>query len=237
MEIESITGDALMYLLTVMKNTKMQDDKRIIWKGNFQKNEKLNKFLKESGFLNYMRTAEQNLIHSDENIEIQSGRFMQSDIAKYICNFTNEKLNTDKLYSKLLYRMLTELMTNTKDHAYNRKSKNDIQIYLREEYKIVPSKKNKERVLLNIRYVSNKIHILEKLSEKKNNIKEAIAYIKGEHNKYNEFVSTNLDQNEQYFLEENRQEKIKANINNMDNKLDEIIVYLYTGQVPIVHKD
>lgn len=130
MEIESVTGDALMYLLTVMKNTKMQKDKRIIWKGNFPKNDKLEKFLKESGFLNYMRTAEQNLIHSDENIEIQSGRFMQGDIAKYICDFTNDKLNKGKLYSKFLYRMLTELMTNTKDHAYNKKSKFDFCWYI-----------------------------------------------------------------------------------------------------------
>lgn len=130
MQIESITGDALMYLLTVMKNTKMQKEKRIIWKGNFPKNDSLNKFLKKSGFLNYMKTAEQNLIHSDENIEIQSGKFMQGDIAKYICDFTNNKLNTSKLYSKFLYRMLTELMTNTKDHAYNKHSKFDFCWYI-----------------------------------------------------------------------------------------------------------
>lgn len=90
---------------------------------------------------------------------------------------------------------------------------------------------------MNIRYISNKIHILEKLSKKNNNIKEAVSYIKKEHDKYNEFVSTNLDQDEKYFLEQNRLEKIRANINNMDNKLDEIIVYLYTGQVPTIHSE
>ena len=152
------------------------------------------------------------------------------------------KINAYEVITIIIALFVTYYLTERKNDIRKLNDKienicNDIQIYLREEYKIVPSKKNKERVLLNIRYVSNKIHILEKLSEKNNNIKEAIAYIKGEHNKYNEFVSTNLDQNEQYFLEENRQEKIKANINNMDNKLDEIIVYLYTGQVPIVHKD
>lgn len=129
-EVENITGDALMYLLTVMKNTKMQKDRKIIWKGNFPKNEKINKFLKESGFLKYLKTAEENLIHSDENIEIQSGKLMQGDIAKYICKFTNYKLNKDKLYSKFLYRMLTELMTNTKDHAYIKKSNFDFCWYI-----------------------------------------------------------------------------------------------------------
>ena len=29
----------------------------------------------------------------------------------------------------------------------------------------------------------------------------------------------------------------KSIINNIDNKLDEIIVYLYTGQIPIVHSE
>lgn len=129
-EVENITGDALMYLLTVMKNTKMQQDRKIIWKGNFPKDEKINQFLKASGFLNYMKTAEKNLIHSDENFEIQCGKLMQGDVAKYICEFTNSKLNKDKIFSKFLYRMLTELMTNTKDHAYNRKSTFDYCWYI-----------------------------------------------------------------------------------------------------------
>ena len=129
-EVQNITGDALMYLLTVMKNTKMQQDRKIIWKGNFPKDEKFNQFLRESGFLKYMKTAEQNLIHSDENFEIQCGKLMQGDVAKYICDFTNSKLNQDKLFTKFLYRMLTELMTNTKDHAYNRKSKFDYCWYI-----------------------------------------------------------------------------------------------------------
>ena len=129
-EVQSITGDALMYLLTVMKNTKMQQDRKIIWKGNFPKDEKFNQFLRASGFLKYMKTAEQNLIHSDENFEIQCGKLMQGDVAKHICEFTNSKLDKDRLFSKFLYRMLTELMTNTKDHAYNRKSTFDYCWYI-----------------------------------------------------------------------------------------------------------
>ena len=37
-------------------------------------------------------------------------------------------------------------------------------------YVLFNSKKNKEKVLMNIRYISNKIHILEKLSEKNKEI-------------------------------------------------------------------
>lgn len=114
---------------------------------------------------------------------------------------------------------------------------NDIQLYIREEYKVIPSKQNKEKVLINIRYISNKIHILEQLSDKNKEIKNAIKYIKIEHNKYKEFVTDNFDQNDEYFKEEKRQEKIKSIINRMDNKIDEIMVYLYTGQVPTIYNE
>lgn len=113
----------------------------------------------------------------------------------------------------------------------------NMQSYLREEYKVIPSKTNKEKVLMNIRYISNKIHILEKLSDKNKEIKNAVNYVKIEHNKYKEFVTDNLDQEDEYFQEEKRQEKINSMKNKMDNKLDEIIVYLYTGQVPTVYEE
>lgn len=111
----------------------------------------------------------------------------------------------------------------------------EIQRYLRNEYKITPSKRNKEKVLTNIRYISNKVHILEKFSAKNKEIIKAVEYINEQHNKYNEFVTDNFDQDDEYFLEENRQEKINTLIYNMDNKLDEIIVYLYTEQLPTIN--
>lgn len=152
------------------------------------------------------------------------------------------KINAYEVLTIIIALFVTYYLTERKNDIRKLNDKvenicNDIQVYLRENYKIIPSKQNKERVLMNIRYISNKIHILEKLSEKNNSIKEAVSYIKKEHDKYNEFVSTNLDQDEKYFLEQNRLEKIRANINNMDNKLDEIIVYLYTGQVPTIHSE
>lgn len=152
------------------------------------------------------------------------------------------KINAYEVLTIIIALFVTYYLTERKNDIRKLNDKvenicNDIQVYLRENYKIIPSKQNKERVLMNIRYISNKAHILEKLSEKNNNIKEAVSYIKKEHDKYNEFVSTNLDQDEKYFLEQNRLEKIRANINNMDNKLDEIIVYLYTGQVPTIHSE
>lgn len=152
------------------------------------------------------------------------------------------KINAYEVITIIIALFVTYYLTERKNDIRKLNDKienicNDVQVYLRENYNITLSKQNKKKILMNIRYISNKIYILEKLSQKDNNIKEAVSYIKNEHEKYNEFVSSNLDQDEKYFLEQNRQEKIKANINNMDNKLDEIIVYLYTGQIPTIHTE
>lgn len=45
---------------------------------------KFNQFLRASGFLKYMKTAEQNLIHSDENFEIQCGKLLR-EMLQSIC--------------------------------------------------------------------------------------------------------------------------------------------------------
>lgn len=129
-DVEKITGDALMYLLTVMRNTRLNGRKGIYWRGNFPKNEKISYFLKSSGFLQYMNTAKCNLVHTDENIQIQSGSLIEANVKKSICDFTNKKLGTDLKYSRFLSNILTELMTNTRDHAYNENNKFDFCWYV-----------------------------------------------------------------------------------------------------------
>lgn len=152
------------------------------------------------------------------------------------------EINAYEITTIIIALFVTYYLTERKNDIRKLNNKienicNDIQLYIREEYKVIPSKQNKEKVLINIRYISNKIHILEQLSDKNKEIKNAIKYIKIEHNKYKEFVTDNFDQNDEYFKEEKRQEKIKSIINRMDNKIDEIMVYLYTGQVPTIYNE
>lgn len=152
------------------------------------------------------------------------------------------EINAYEITTIIIALFVTYYLTERKNDIRKLNNKienicNDIQLYIREEYKVIPSKQNKEKVLINIRYISNKIHILEQLSDKNKEIKNAITYIKIEHNKYKEFVTDNFDQNDEYFKEEKRQEKIKSIINRMDNKIDEIMVYLYTGQVPTIYNE
>ena len=81
------------------------------------------------------------------------------------------KMNAYEIVTIAIALLVTYYLTERKNDIRKLNNKienicNNMQVYLREEYGITPSKKNKEKVLMNIRYISNKIHILEKLSEK-----------------------------------------------------------------------
>ena len=120
-----ITGDALMYLLTIIKNTRGKKLLPINWIGNFPKNENMKTFLQNSGYLKYMKTAKENLVKTNEHIQIQTGQGYEYkdgneliDIRQKIIDFTCEKLNKNKVQVNFLMTMLTEMITNIKDHAY-----------------------------------------------------------------------------------------------------------------------
>ncbi len=122
-----ITSDALMYLLTIIKNTRGSKVLPINWIGNFPKNTQVKEYLKKSGYLNYMKTAEENIIQVDDNIQIKKGvgyeyddRNIKRDIRQEIIDFTCIKLNKDKVQINYLMTMLTELITNISDHAYQK---------------------------------------------------------------------------------------------------------------------
>lgn len=121
-----ITGDALMYLLTIIKNTRGKKLLPINWIGNFPKNERMKMFLQNSGYLKYMKTAKENLVKTNDHIQIQTGQGYEYregetvvDIRQKIIDFTCEKLNKNKIELNFLMTMLTEMITNIQDHAYD----------------------------------------------------------------------------------------------------------------------
>lgn len=117
---ENITGDALMYLLTIIMNIRINKKNITIhWHGNAAKTDDANLFIKSCGFLNYLNTDKKNILVNRENIQIKSGKFIEPNIKREICDFTNEKLGTNIKYSSFLHNTLNELMLNTRDHAYN----------------------------------------------------------------------------------------------------------------------
>lgn len=125
--VEQITSDALMYLLTIIKNTRGERILPINWIGNFPKNEEVNQYLKRSGYLNYMQTAQENIVQVDNNINIKTGvgyEYLDKgtviDIRQQIIDFTCIKLNKEKTKINYLMTMLTEMITNIRDHAYDK---------------------------------------------------------------------------------------------------------------------
>ena len=103
-----ISSDALMFLLTIIQNTRGKKILPIDWIGNFPKEPDVREFLKRSGYLNYMKTSAENIIQVDDNIQIKSGtgynyieNDQNKDIRQEIIDFSCQKLNKDKkVYSK-----------------------------------------------------------------------------------------------------------------------------------------
>ena len=125
-DVKRITGDALMYLLTVIRNTRGKKSLPINWIGNFPENEELKEFLQVSGYLDYMNTDKKNLKKTNEKIQIRTGTTYvyandKIDIRKEVVDFTVEKLNKDKRELQFLFNILTEVITNI-EHAYNVKN-------------------------------------------------------------------------------------------------------------------
>ena len=122
-----ISSDALMFLLTIIQNTRGKKILPIDWIGNFPKEPDVREFLKRSGYLNYMKTSAENIIQVDDNIQIKSGtgynyieNDQNKDIRQEIIDFSCQKLNKDKKDINYLMTMLTEMITNIIDHAYQK---------------------------------------------------------------------------------------------------------------------
>lgn len=122
---EVVTSDALMYLLTIIGSTRGEKILPVSWKGNLPDNLDVRNYVKKSGYLKYMSTSSENIIETDDNIQIKHGESYtygenSTDIRQEIIDFTCSKLNTDKIRVNYLMTMLTEMITNISDHAYQK---------------------------------------------------------------------------------------------------------------------
>ncbi len=121
--VKRITSDALMYLLTVIKNTREKKSLPINWIGNFPEDLEIKEFLQASGYLEYMTTDKRNLKKTNDKIQIRTGKTYvytdeNIDIRKEVVDFSIEKLNKTKRDLQFLFNILTEVITNI-EHAYN----------------------------------------------------------------------------------------------------------------------
>ncbi|MCJ7826485.1 ATP-binding protein [Patescibacteria group bacterium] len=119
-KIEMLTIDAIMYFLAMLKKIKMLN---IIYgvRGSVPKNENCKLLLQMSGFFDYVHSSSMTpeLSRDTSIIQIATGQNAETDVAKKLCLFTMSKLGVNRQDISRLYQMIIELMTNTKQHAYN----------------------------------------------------------------------------------------------------------------------
>ena len=63
---KKVTGDALMYLLTIIKNTRGKRKIPIVWEGNLPADSDSKRMIHNSGYLRFMQTEKKPLTKTDE---------------------------------------------------------------------------------------------------------------------------------------------------------------------------
>lgn len=125
--VENLTIDALMYLLSIINNMKNVFKRRISIKGNTPLDSNINLLFKESGFFNYVKSTNIIPIYKNSNtIQIISGKDADTVIARRISDFVSEKLGMTRSQCSFIYVMMIELMSNTYKHAYANNTMNKI---------------------------------------------------------------------------------------------------------------
>ena len=120
-KVESITVDAIIYLIALIKNTKKIRAYKIQCRGNMPDKAEVRKLIEQSGFYNHLHSvaSHKQLFYDKHNyLKISSGRDADGKLAGTICDFTQSLTNGNLLTTKRLYPMVVELMTNTHQHAY-----------------------------------------------------------------------------------------------------------------------
>ena len=119
--IQDVTADAIMYLIAVISNAKRLQILEIECGGNMPLNDKVRSSFEKVGFYDYVQASRKVPLKKDtDRIKIAHGTETNGLITSSICDFVNEKINAyNNMFTKRLYPMLVELMTNVKQHAYH----------------------------------------------------------------------------------------------------------------------
>ncbi len=119
-KIESLTTDALMYLLAIVNNLKENFQNKYSFSGNAPDNPAVKKLFSESGFYHYVRyQGTDPITRNKDSLQIVSGERSETSIAKRMSDFVCSKAGVSKLESNFIYIMMIEMMSNTFKHAYS----------------------------------------------------------------------------------------------------------------------
>lgn len=117
--VQTITPDAIMYLIAIIKNMRRIKLLRISCRGNLPQEKTAREIIEKSGFYSYVQSSSFRNIAADANyMKISSGFDADGQLASSFCDFVQTSCKMTIRDTKKLYPMLIELMTNTHQHAY-----------------------------------------------------------------------------------------------------------------------
>jgi hypothetical protein len=120
-DIKILSQESIMYFLSLIKNLKFQGIPFDI-SGNIPTEAANYNILKRTGFFNFVTTHSIILSKKGDDFQIIEGEKIDNTAVKKVCDFIITKYNLSKKHTTFIYEMLIELMTNTIQHAYFKKS-------------------------------------------------------------------------------------------------------------------
>ena len=118
-KVEVVSADAIMYLIATIRNTRRINAFKIHCSGNAPINPEARKKFEQSGFYDYVSSSVKTNTNYVDHIKIKAGNEAEPVLAGEICDFVHSLTDLDMVDTKFLFSMIIELMTNTKQHAYN----------------------------------------------------------------------------------------------------------------------
>ena len=118
-KVQVVSADAIMYLIATIKNTKRIKMFKIRCSGNAPINPEARRKFEQSGFFDYVSSSVKTSSTYADHIKITGGNEAAPTLAGEICDFVHSLTDMNIVDTKFLFPMIIELMTNTKQHAYN----------------------------------------------------------------------------------------------------------------------
>lgn len=120
--VETVTVDALIYLIAILQNDKVNNYLRYSFAGSYPENEEARRIYTESGFTDYVHSNMMELPKSNDRVRIISGVNNSPESAKELCDFVIGVLRKRRKDIIPLQKVVIELMSNVYHHAYKKNS-------------------------------------------------------------------------------------------------------------------
>jgi hypothetical protein len=127
--VNTVTIDALMYLIAMMKNISLvyhrNSQYNLIFAGDLPVEPSARFLFEECGFMDFVESINKPIkkgyVTPAPNVDyfkIATGTAAEGSDASPVCDYVGSKANTNRIGTKFLQTILIELMGNTKEHAY-----------------------------------------------------------------------------------------------------------------------